>query len=168
MLSIGAATVGSMGLAHAATSTSTDTNPQQSLIDKLVSKFNLNKADVQKVFDEERSERDSEREAQTKTELDALVKDGKITQGQEDKLIAKAKEIQSQREANRDAMKDKTDAERKAAMDKERDSLKQWLSDNGIAREYGRFLMGHGPGGRGHGGPPPSYSTESTDSSTSN
>lgn len=168
MLSIGAATVGSMGLAHAATSTGTDTNPQQSLIDKLVSKFNLNKADVQKVFDEERTERDAERAAQIKTKLDSLVKEGKITQDQEDKLLAKAKEIQSQREANRDAMKDKTNAERKAAIDKERDSLKQWLSDNGIAEEYGRYLMGHGLGGRGHGGLPPSDSTESTDSSTSN
>ncbi len=79
MLSIGAASVGTMGLAHAATNTTTSTNPQSSLIEKLVSKFNLNKDDVQKVFDEDRASHEAEQETQTKTKLDKLVTDGKIT-----------------------------------------------------------------------------------------
>lgn len=145
-----------MGLASAATATST--NPQQSIIDKLVSKFNLNKEEVQKVFDQDRAEHQAAREAEVKTKLDSLVKEGKLTQAQEDKLIAKAKEMQSQREANRESFKDKTEAERKAAFEKERTAFTTWLSDNGIAEEYGRLIMG-GPGGRGGpdgpGGPPP-------------
>ena len=165
VLSIGAASVGTMGLAHAATSSSTSTNPQQGLIDKLVSKFNLNKDDVQKVFDQDRSNREATRQQEIQDKIAALVKDGKLTQDQADKLIAKGKELQTQREANRDAMMNKTDAERKTAMDAQRDSFKKWLSDNGIAEEYGRLIMGHGHGGRGPGGPPPS---ESSNSSTSN
>jgi len=147
-----------MGLASAATTSSTS---GQSLVDKLASKFNLNKDDVQKVFDEDRSAHEAERAAEVKTQLDQLVKDGKITQAQEDKLIAKGKELQTQREANRDSMKDKTDAERKAAMDAERTAFTKWLSDNGIAEEYGRLIMGGhgrhgGPGSHGPDGPPPS------------
>lgn len=148
-VSIGLSGVAGMGLAQAAT---TSTNPQDTLIDKLVSKFNLNKADVQKIFDEDRAAHQAEREADYKAKLDQAVKDGKLTQAQEDKLIAKQKELQTQREANRDAMKDKTDAERKAAMDAERTAFQKWLSDNGIPQEYA--MMGHGRGGPG--GPPPS------------
>ena len=156
--SIGAAGMGSMGLAHAATSTTNGTNPQQSIVDKLTSKFNLKKDDVQKVFDEEHTTREAERTAKTKDKLDALVKDGKITQAQEDKLIAKADEMRANHETNREAMKDKTMDERKAAMQTERDAYKKWLSDNSIAEEYGRMIMGgHGHGGPGgpggHGGP---------------
>ncbi len=145
-----------MGLASAATTSSTS---GQSIVDRLASKFNLNKDDVQKVFDEDRSAHEAERTAEVKTRLDQLVKDGKITQAQEDKLIAKGKELQSLREANRDSMKDKTDAERKAAMETGRTAFEKWLSDNGIAKEYGRLIMGGhgGPGGRGGpDGPPPS------------
>ncbi len=37
-------------------------------------------------------------------------------------------------------------------MKAERESLKQWLSDNGLAEEYARYLHGGGHG-RGPGGP---------------
>lgn len=143
-----------MGLAHAAT-TSTS---QNSIVDKIAAKFNLNKADVQKVFDENRSAHQAEREQAEKTRLDQAVKDGKLTQAQEDKLIAKLKEVQSARQANMDAMKDKTPAERKAAMEAERTAFKQWLADNGIPAEYGK-MAGHGPRG-GHGGPEGSEAPE--------
>lgn len=157
--------LGTLGMASAATSSGTD--PQSSIIDKLTSKFNLNKDEVRKVFDENRTAREAEREAEVKTRLDQLVKDGSITQEQKDKLIAKAKELKAAREANREAIKDKTEAERKEAMKTERSSLKQWLSDNGLTEEYGRYLHG---GGRGHGpggpGGPRGILSESSDSNT--
>ena len=151
VLSVGAASIGSLGVASAAT------NPgdsgQSSVVDKLVAKFGLNKADVQKVFDEDRSAHEAEREQKVKDKLAELVKEGKLTQDQADKLSAKAKELQTARQANREAMKDKTKEERKAAMEKEREALKQWLSDNKIDQKYARFVMGGGHGGpEGHGG----------------
>lgn len=158
VLSIGAASLGTAGLAQAATSS--DTSPNQSIIEKLVSKFNLNKEEVQQLFDEDRTEREAERTQVMNDKINDLVTEGKLTQEQADKLIAKAKELQTQRESNRDSMNDKTDEERKEAMKAERESFTQWLSDNDIDEEYGRLIMGHGPGGRGHGGPPPSQNSE--------
>jgi len=134
-----------MGLAHAATTTS----GQQTLVDKIATKFNLKTEDVQKVFDEERAAHQTEKATQFKTKLDQAVKDGKLTQAQEDKLIAKQKELQAAHDANKDSMKDKTEAERKAAMEAERTAFKQWLTDNGIPAEYGMPMHGGHHGGPG-------------------
>ncbi len=139
LISIGAVTAGGLGIASAATSNT----GRDALVDKLVAKFNLNKADVQKVFDEEHAARETEHEADIKTKLDQAVKDGKLTQDQEDKLIAKLKELQADRDAARDSGT-KPDA---ATMKAKRDEFKKWLSDNNIPEEYGLAL-----GGRGHHG----------------
>jgi polyhydroxyalkanoate synthesis regulator phasin len=148
IVSLGASSVVGMGLAHAATTSAN----QDSLVDKIASKFNLNKSDVQKVFDDDRTAHQAEREHKMKERLDQAVKDGKLTQAQADKLIAKHEELEATRQANRDAMKDKTEAERKAAMGAERTAYKQWLTDNGIPAEFG-MMGGHGRMG-GPGGPP--------------
>lgn len=140
LASVGVASIAGIGMASAAATT----NGQSTLVDKLVAKFHLNKDDVQKVFDEDRASHQAEREQKMKARLDQAVKDSKITQDQEDKLIAKLKEMESQRSANRDAMKDKTEEERKAAMDKERADFKQWLSDNKIPEDLVPGPMGHG------------------------
>ena len=147
MATIGIATLGSAGLAHAATSPS-ESNPGQSLIDSIAKKFNLNKDEVKKVFDEDHTAREANREQKLKDRLDQAVKDGTLTQDQADKLIAKLKEMRTTRDANREAMKDKTQAERKALMQAERDAYQKWLSDNKIPEEFGA-PMGMG-GGRGH------------------
>lgn len=146
---IGIATLGSAGLAHAATSPS-ESNPGQSLIDTIAKKFNLNKDEVKKVFDEDHTAREANREQKMKDRLDQAVKDGTLTQDQADKLIAKLKEMRTTRDADREAMKDKTQAERKALMQAERDAYQKWLSDNKIPEEFGA-PMGMG-GGRGHHG----------------
>lgn len=80
------------------------------------------------MFDENRSEMEAKHEAEEKSRLDQAVKDGKITQEQEDKIIAKLKEMKANREANKDDLKDKTEAERKAAMEAKRQSLSRGLS----------------------------------------
>lgn len=146
---VGLAGLGSLGVASAANNS---TDPQSSIIEKLASKFNLNKEEVQKVFDEERTAREAAREARIKEKLDQLVTDKKITQEQADKLVAKAKELKEAREAKREDFKNKSEAERKQAVEAERTALKQWLSNNGIAEEYARYLHG-GRHGRGLGGP---------------
>ena len=157
--------VGATGVGLAsAQSSSTSGN---SLVDKIASTFNLNKADVQKVFDEDRADHEAQRAADIKTKLDAAVKDGKLTQAQEDALIAKFKEMKATMDANRDAMQNKTDAERKAAMDAQRTAFQKWLTDNNIPEEYARFGMGghghgFGHGGPGDGTPPPSDNSTST------
>ena len=148
--SIGIASLGSAGLVSAATSPSTD-NPKQSLIDSIATKFNLNKDEVEKVFDENHEAREAKHEQKMAERLAEAVKDGKLTQEQADKLTAKLKEMHESREANREAFKDKTPAERQAAIKAERDAFKQWLTDNNIPEEFGG-PMGMGGEGRGHRG----------------
>lgn len=128
-----------MGVVSAQSQTSST-----SLVDKIAQKFNLKKSDVQAVFDQDRQEHEAQHQQQLKTRLDQAVKDGKLTQDQEDKLIAKLKELDS----NRDSLKDKTPEERHAAMKSKMDEFKQWLKDNNISED-----LVHPAGMRGHGGP---------------
>lgn len=134
----------------AAMAQSDTTTGSSSIVDKLASKFNINKADVQKVFDEEHTARQAEREQKSKDELASLVKAGTLTQAQADKITAKRAELKSTMDANLGTMKDKSQEERKAAMDSKKAEIDKWASDNGIDAKY--LMLGHGEG-RGHGGP---------------
>jgi len=134
-----------VGIANAATNT---TSTGTSIVDKLVAKFGLKKADVQAVFDQDRTEHEAQRLQNITDKLAAGVKAGTITQTQSDAILAKVKEIQATRDANHAKMDSMTDAERKTAMEAERTALKQWITDNKIPDEFAHLLkMG------GHGGP---------------
>lgn len=158
---IGAATM--VGVAQAATTTSSD-----SLVDKISTRFNVDKSEVQKVFDEDRTARQAEMEQRYEARLTQAVKDGKLTEDQKTKLLAKHKELKAQmqkqhesRKAEREAMAGKTEAEREALMeqrktemDKQKSEIEAWEKANGIPTGYlgfGMHMKGGGPGG--HGGP---------------
>lgn len=152
--SIGAAGLGSSALVTAETNTSgTD-----SLATKIAQKFNLKTEDVQAVFTEDRAAKETERQAEVEKTLAQAVTDGKLTAEQKDKIIAKQKELQTQRESEHAAMEGKTDAEREAAleakkteMDTKRTELTKWAADNNIPTEYLKYVTGHGD--KGPGGP---------------
>ena len=139
---IGLAAVTGVGLASA-----NSTSDGNSLIDKIATKFNLNRDEVAKVFAENRTERQAQMEAKQAERLDAAVKDGKLTQAQAD-YIKKAR-------ADIKALMDKVepgkadDATRQALRDK-MEALRQWAKDNHVDMRYvgGGFRhgMGHGPG----------------------
>lgn len=167
--SIGLAGLGA-GVAQAATTdTSSTDNPMSSLVDKLATKFNLDKTEVQKVVDEQRTEMEAEREEQVKTKLAELVKAGTITQAQSDAITAKRAELQKEREASKDAAEDKTAEERKTERETKRTELEAWAKEQGLDTKYLRYVFGHGgPGGHGHGGPgmrgeKPAEETNTTD-----
>ncbi len=168
---ISAAGMTGVGLAHAANTSSTNTNPMSNLVDAIASKFNLNKTDVQAVFDEQHSQMETERETEIKAEVAQLVTDGKLTQDQADKINAKRAELQKEREANRTSDQSLSDAERKAKMDEHKTALDTWLKDNGIDQQYAYLLMGgrgHGPGGPGgHGMRSDDQNSSSTNSTSS-
>lgn len=145
----GVSSLGAVSMASAATSS---TGPD-SLIEKIASKFKLNKDEVKAVFEEERTAREAERLSTLEEKLKTAVTDGKLTQAQSDKIVAKYKEMQANREAKRDEMKDKTEEERKTAMDAERTAFDKWVSDNDIPTEYARLIHMGGHGGHGPGGP---------------
>lgn len=118
--------------------------PQDSLVDKIATKFNLNKDEVKKVFDEERGNRQANREEHFKERLNNLVATNKLTEDQANQVEAKHNEITQLR----DQLKDKTKEERKAALDQKRDEIKQWAKDNGIDEQVMLFGVGRngGPG----------------------
>ena len=116
-------------IAHAATDT---TKPQDTIIQKLVTKFNLNADEVQSVFDKAHSEREAVREAEVAQELTDAVTSGDLTQAQVDLITTKRAELKTQREASRDAWATLTEDERHAKMDEERTAVKAWAQENGI------------------------------------
>lgn len=120
-----------------------DGSSKASIVDKIATKFNLNKDQVQQVFDQDRQEHEADRKAKLEERLTQAVSDGKITADQKQAILTKLDELQKQREANKDKFKDMTAAERKAAMEQERTDLQTWAKQNNIPMEY---LMMGGPG----------------------
>ena len=150
------ASISGVGMASAAQTNKAE-DGQSSIVDKLASKFKLDKTEVKAVFDEQHSQWEAARQTKVETALTKAVTDGKLTSEQKDKILAKMAEIKADREKNHDAMKDKTHAERKALMDQKKAELKQWATDNNIPADYQKYIFGgghgeHGPH-RGQGGP---------------
>lgn len=135
-------------VANAATNSTTG-NPMSNLVDAVAKKFNLKTSDVQSVFDEQKATMDAQREQDAKDQVAQLVKDGKLTQPQADKINTKRVELDKEREANRTADQNLTEAQRKTKMDEHKTALDTWMKENGIDTQYAYLLMG----GRGHGGP---------------
>lgn len=131
---MGVATLAGAGLVNAQSSTTSGTG----LVDKIAQKFNLNKSDVQKVFDEDRTAHDAERQQRMEERLTQAVKDGKLTQTQADAITSKMAEMKTYM----DSLKDKTEQERHDAMKTKMDELKQWATQNNIPHGY--MPMGHG------------------------
>lgn len=152
----------------AAVSAQTDTassDPTSSLVTKIAQKFNLKTEDVASVFNEDRQAKETERTAQAEKELTQAVADGKLTAAQKDAILAKRKELQAQRDSDRQAMDSKTDSERKAAMEAKKTELDNWVKQNNIPTDYVRYLMG---GGKGHGHGERDMKPDSTTSSSTN
>lgn len=116
------------------------------IIQKLVERFNLDAAEVQQVFDEDRQEREVKHQAHFEERLAQAVAEGKITGGQKDAILAKKTEMQEKLEG----LKDLSPEERREAMSEFHDEMKAWTEENGIGLTP--FFM---PGfRRPRGGPP--------------
>lgn len=102
-----------------------DNSSNGSLVDKVASKFNLNKQEVQSVFDEDRQAHQAEQKAERSTELQSKVDDGTITAEQKTAIEKKMEEMQVSREQSRT-------------------SLEEWAKQNNIDVKY--VMMG-GRGG---------------------
>lgn len=151
LLTVGAA--GTIGLlvAGGAVMAHNTTTGNNTLVEKIATKFNVSKDEVQKVFDEDKEVRHAEMEKKYEERLAQAVKDGKLTTEQKDKILAKHKEMKVQMKAMHADVKDKT--EHKAAMKKHHEEMQAWLKANNIPEEYMRFVIkADGPGKASHGG----------------
>lgn len=135
---VGLAGITGLGIASAATN-----SPQDSIIDRIAAKFNLDEEEVAQVFEEERAEREAARQQKVEDRLTQAVEDGKLTEEQKAKTLAKLEELQAVREA----WQDKTPEERHEAKHELHAALEQWAEDNGIPLEYLHIgVRHHGPG----------------------
>ena len=156
------------GAVFAMANSTSGTDAMSGLMSAIATKFNLKKDDVQKVFDEQRTQMETQREQEVKDQVAQLVKDGKLTQAQADKINAKRAELVKEREANRTSEQNLTDAQRKTKMEERKTALDTWFKDNNIDSQYVYLLMG-GHGGRGgpDGGKRDSRSSSSQSSTSS-
>ncbi|MDY0143505.1 MAG: hypothetical protein RBR97_16590 [Bacteroidales bacterium] len=140
---------------------SEDNSLKNSLIEKIAQKFNLNKDDVQKVFDEDREEKKTQMEEKFNQMLDEAVSNGDLTAEQKSLILAKREEMQKERETQMSERKNDGERPSKEEMETmqeerktEREALEKWASDNGIDLKYLMGLGGFGRGGHGgFGGP---------------
>jgi polyhydroxyalkanoate synthesis regulator phasin len=112
----GAVGIGGIG-ATALAATSSGTTSYPPIVQKLASTFGLDPAKVNDVFKQQKQDNMANRQAKLKSTLDQAVKDGKLTQDQEDKLIAELQSLRSQAKDNRQDI---------------RTQLQQWAKDNGV------------------------------------
>lgn len=132
---IGLAGVAGLGVVSAAT----DSSAKDSIIDRIAAKFNLDKEEVAQVFEEERAARQAEHQQKVEERLTQAVADGKLTEEQKAKILAKLEELKDQREA----WQDKTPEERHQAKHELHDQFKQWAEDNDVPLEYLMFRHAH-------------------------
>lgn len=146
---VGIGTLTGANIASAESGTGgSSTDPMSSLVQKIASKFNLNKDEVQKVFDEDRTAHDAEREKQVTERLQKLVDAGTITAAQKTAIENKLKDLKTSREADRETMKDLTNEQRKAKMDEKKTELENWAKEQGLDLIKLKGIFG-GPGGHG-------------------
>jgi len=110
---------------------SAQTTTPKTIIERLAEKFGLKQADVQTVFEQERTQRQTQMQARFEERLTQAVKDGQITESQKTAILAKHQEMQQERE-------------------KEREEWQSWLKANGL--ENSEFGSGFGGKGMGMGG----------------
>lgn len=113
---VSAIAVGTTSFASAQSGTSGD-----SIIDRIATKFNLNKDEVKAVFDEDHAAREAERLADVSQDLQTAVDAGELTVDQKTLIENKLKDTQSARDA-------------------ERTALETWAEDNSIDLKY--VMMG--------------------------
>ena len=127
------------------------TNPQDSLIQRLVTKFGLNESEVEQVFEEEHEARHTEMSKRMEDRLSTAVNDGKLTADQKQKILAKHEEMKANRDQTMESFKNMTQEQRQTAMETKREELETWAEENDIPEEYFMMKMMKGGmrGGRG-------------------
>lgn len=153
--------VAGAGIASAANDT---TGGQSSLIEKLASKFNLNKDEVAAVFTADRQEHQAQRQAEQTQRVAQAVTDGKLTQAQADHITAAQKEIQTLMGTTDPGQQT---SEQRASIRTKMDALRTWATENNVSFEY-LGPGGHGGPGGPDGGMPPAGTPSGTSSTSAN
>ena len=142
--------VPSVAQVYASDNTNTQT---QSILSRIMSRFNLNKDDVQDLVTQHRVERQSLNQDRMTKRLDDAVKAGVITEAQKQAILEKTNAFRNE-VRNTDVLS-MNPQERRAKMQAHREEMRKWAEENGIdvdsllLRNGGGFRNGNGSGMKG-------------------
>lgn len=119
------------GTANIYAQDSVRSDPQDTIVQKLVQKFNLKESEVKAVFDEVHTERHEVMEKRLEERLAQAVLDGKINETQKQLILDKHKELEEKRDTTKDSFRT-------------RQEMRTWAKDNGIDLQ---FMYGMGKRG---------------------
>jgi phospholipase C len=122
-----------------------DSTGPNSLVAAIAAKFNLNQADVQAVFNEEREKHHVEMKAQMEQKLTQAVIDGKITEAQKQAIINHFGEMKAKK-IEKGQLGQMSDEQIKAFKESKKAEMDSWLSQNGLTHELLQEVMGHPKG----------------------
>lgn len=149
---LGGGVLGTAVISNADTTTTNAEKPQfmSNIVVAIATKFGLNQAEVQAVFDSEMTKQRTEMEAKMKeaftTRINTAVAEGKLTQAQADLIFAKKIEL----EAKLESVRSSGTKPAKEEMEAEITNIKTWAETNNIPKEYLMFKF-RMHGGKGFG-----------------
>lgn len=125
-----------VGVASAASLKNSDIN----IVDRISTKFNLNRDEVAKVFEEEFEARHKKHTEKINERIDQAVKDGKLSQDLADQLKSKLQEVDKLKQDLRNTKNEDIQNKIRESLDE----LNTWLDNNGIPRNIiSENQMGH-------------------------
>jgi hypothetical protein len=108
------------------------------LVSKIAEEFNLNEDEVEAVFEEHKEEMHAKHEARMEERLTQAVAEGKLTEEQKAKILAKFEEMKQDRPPLQEIEETSPDERKQVRLEKH-DELEKWAEENGIPEEYLRF-----------------------------
>ncbi len=123
-------------------------NRQDSLVKRIAERFGLNESEVQAVFDEMKEEHQQEMQLKFEQRLEEAVENGLITEEQKKLIQVKHAEFLTEREENREAIKNMTPEESKKAMEQHKQEMDKWAEENGLDMKM--YFFGGGKGEMHH------------------
>ena len=126
---LGLGLLGGVEVTHAAT---TGTGPMSGLVNAIAQRFNLNPADVQKVFDDQHQQMIAQHEQTMKDHLAQAVTAGQLTQTQADQITAKQQELRD----FFNSLNGLSASDKQTAIKNKMTELQQWAKDNSIPLQY--------------------------------
>lgn len=112
------------------------------LVQKIAERFNLNRDDVQKVFDEELAARHAEKQAHFEEKLTQAVTKGQINEAQKQAILVKFQEMKHNK-PDKSQFSNMTDEQRRLAMEQKRTELDSWAKEQGLDSGTLQDLLGH-------------------------
>ena len=138
LIGLAVALLAALGIAGVNSVSADDNTTFPPAIQALVDRFNLNEGEVSEVLEETRAQKHEEKQALMGEKLDGLVSEGKLTEDQKSKLLAKLDEMR----ANHEGWQNTDKEERMEMMQQRKEEMRSWAEEEGINLE--EIFLGEG------------------------